>query len=463
VSIGRAVPKIRWAQTVDGAWIAYQDCGEGPVALVVITAWLSHLEIYWEQPRFVRFMRRMAERMRVLVFDKRGTGMSDRIIGAPDLETRMDDLRAVLDAAGVERAALFSWSVGAPQLGAMFAATYPERAVALFVDPWIVESWAPDAPYHEENDEEIVERDAARLMEIWGDDEHGLEWVKDVYGEEPGAAPFDDARFLAWNARFARFAATPGSARDYQLMWYRTGIRDVLPTIRVPAGIIVKADQEPHAETEEAAAFTARLIPGSRILTVPGVAHVPWIEDPGPIAREIERFLDSVREEEAELDRVLATVLFTDMVGSTNKAAELGDRRWKDLLKGHHSAVRAMIARYRGKEIDTAGDGFLVTFDGPARAVRCAQAICQAVKPLDLQVRAGCHTGEIELLGADVGGIAVHIGARIAALAQPSEVLVSSTVKDLVAGSGLVFSERGEHELRGVPGTWRLYAVEAQQ
>jgi pimeloyl-ACP methyl ester carboxylesterase len=210
-----AVPRTRWATTVDGAWIAYQDFGKGPVTLVVVAAWLSHLEVYWEQPRFVRFVRRLAETMRVLVFDKRGTGMSDRVIGAPDLETRMDDLRAVLDAAGVDRAALFSWSEGGPQLAAMFAATYPERTVALLVDPWLVESWAPDAPYHEENEEEILERDVARLMEIWGDEDHALEWVRDVYGDQPGMAPFEDARFLAWNARFARFAATPGSAREY--------------------------------------------------------------------------------------------------------------------------------------------------------------------------------------------------------------------------------------------------------
>jgi class 3 adenylate cyclase len=240
-------------------------------------------------------------------------------------------------------------------------------------------------------------------------------------------------------------------------MWFETDVREVLPTIHVPTLVLSKE----HAEDEHRAmnAYVAELIPGARCALVTGTAGVVWIEEPEAYVTAIERFLDSVQQEEAELDRMLATVLFTDIVGSTDKACELGDVRWRELLERHHATVRALLARYRGREVNTIGDGFLATFDGPARAVKCAQVICDAVKPLGLEVRAGCHTGEIELLGADVGGIAVHIGARVAALAGPSEVLVSATVKDLVAGSGLVFADRGEHELKGVPGSWRLYSV----
>jgi len=241
-------------------------------------------------------------------------------------------------------------------------------------------------------------------------------------------------------------------------MWFETDVRDVLPAVHVPTLVLSK----PHLDTEHQAlnAYMLDSIPGARLATVPGFATVVWVEEPEAYVAAIERFITSVEHEERQLDRMLATVLFTDIVGSTDKACELGDARWARLLGKHNATVRAFLARYRGLEVNTAGDGFLATFDGPARAVKCAQGICEAVKPLGLEVRAGCHTGEIELLGADVGGIAVHIGARVAALAGPSEVLVSSTVKDLVAGSGLAFVDRGEHELRGVPGSWRLYSAD---
>jgi class 3 adenylate cyclase len=251
----------------------------------------------------------------------------------------------------------------------------------------------------------------------------------------------------------------------FSRMWHMTDIRPVLPTIHVPTAVMCKTgaaelgSSDVSVSQRDWAEFNVGHIPGAQLVEVPGAAHVIWIEDPEPYVSAIERFLRSVMDEQVELDRMLATVLFTDIIGSTDRACELGDRRWSELLERHHQVVRAMLARYRGSEVGTAGDGFLATFDGPARAVRCAQAICEAVKPLGLEVRAGCHTGEIELLGADVGGVAVHIGARVAALAGPSEVLVSSTVKDLVAGSGLTFEDRGEHALKGVPEKWRLYAV----
>jgi class 3 adenylate cyclase len=450
-----SLPKTRWARTIDGAWIAYQDFGDGPITLVMILAWVSHLEVYWEQPRYARFMRRLSRSMRVLTFDKRGMGMSDRMTGVPDLETRVDDVRAVMDAAGVERAAMVSWANYGPELAVMFAATYPERTLALVLDGPVHIRKEPDYPWGITDIEQVEA--LTRLVEIWGDDEHSREFIPYAFGDAPGDAPIDDPEFLSWCSKFARFAATPGGYEAFERVWFETNVRHVLPALHVPTIVRYKTGWGPEDEAE--ARYAAGLVPGARVEAVEGVAGVPWIEEPEAYVCGIERFLESIRREEVELDRVLATVLFTDVVGSTEKAATAGDREWCELVDRHHTTVRAMLARYRGTEIKTMGDGFLATFDGPARAVKCAQGICEAVKPLGLEVRAGCHTGEIELTGADVGGIAVHIGARVGALAGPSEVLVSSTVKDLVAGSGLVFEDRGEHELKGVPEPWRLYAV----
>ena len=458
--MGVAIPKTRWATTVDGAWIAYQDFGEGSVTLVMILAWVSHLEVYWEQPRYERFMRRLARSMRVLTFDKRGMGMSDRITGVPSLDMRMDDVRAVMDAAGVERAALASWGNFGPELAVMFAATYPERTLALILDGPVHARKEPDYPWGITDDEQA--ESVARLVDTWGDDAHSRTFVREAFGVAPEDAPIDDPEFRHWCAKFARFAATPGGYETFERVWFETDVRPVLPAVHVPTTVHYKtswgAEHEVGKETE--ARYVAGLIPGARVHVLGGAAGIPWIEEPEEYVADIERFLESTRREEAELDRVLATVLFTDVVGSTGRAADAGDRAWCELVERHHATVRGMLARYRGTEIKTMGDGFLATFDGPARAVRCAQGICEAVRPLGLEVRAGCHTGEIELMGADVGGIAVHIGARVGALAKPNEVLVSSTVRDLVAGSGLCFADRGEHELKGVPGSWRLYAVE---
>jgi class 3 adenylate cyclase len=451
------IPKTRWARTVDGACIAYQDLGEGPITLVVIHGWVSHLEIYWEQPRFARFMRRLSRNMRVLHFDKRGVGMSDRLSSAPGLDIQMDDIRAVMDAAGIERGAVFGWGSAGPALAAVFAATYPERTLALCLDGLISQRRTADFPWgftEAEEDESL-----AQLVSAWGDDDRALEFVREGFGDRPEDAPVDDGTFLCWCARFARCAATPASYEAFDRMWYETDVRDVLPAVHVPTLVLSKPDLD--TEHQALNAYMLDRIPGARLATVPGFATVVWVEEPEAYVAAIESFITSVQHEEQQLDRMLATVLFTDVVGSTDKVCEMGDACWAKLLDQHNATVRAFLARYRGTEVKTMGDGFLATFDGPARAVKCAQAICAAVKPLGLEVRAGCHTGEIELLGADVGGIAVHIGARVGALAGPSEVLVSSTVKDLVAGSGLVFSDRGKHRLKGVPEPWQLYAAEA--
>jgi class 3 adenylate cyclase len=448
------VPKTRWAATIDGASIAYQDFGAGPVTLVCMMGGPTHLEIEWEYGGHVAFMRRLARNMRVLNFDKRGTGMSDRIGAVPDLETRMDDVRAVMDAAGVERAAILGMGTGGPQLGAAFAATHPDRALALFIRGWLYEKRTPENPMG------LTETEAEEWLEAvtahWGDEGYAREEALLLLTNQELAV---DTAFAVWTSRVDRFAATPTSFAAFYRMWFETDVRDLLPTIHVPTFVVTLRDA-PEAWHATARHYVS-LIPCAQLKEIAGEMVPLELDDPDPFVSMMEEAIASIRQEEAELERRLATVLFTDVVGSTSKAAELGDHRWAELLERHNLAVRAMLARYRGQEVSTAGDSFMATFDGPARAVRCARGICEAVKPLGLEVRAGCHTGEIELLGADVGGIAVHIGARVGALAGPSEVLVSSTVKDLVAGSGLVFEDRGEHELKGVPDPWHLYAVVA--
>ncbi len=436
------IPRTRWARTIDDAYVAYQDFGEGQVTLVVIHGWVTHLEVLWESPRAARFMRRLAERMRVLHFDKRGTGMSDGFARSPDLGARMDDVRAVMDTAGVDRAALFGWGDGGPPLAAFFAASHPERTIALCIDPHIHLRRTHDHPF-EFTDEEFEDW-LTRQTDSWGED-------VDLFGDAP-----DDA-FIRWQAKMSRFGATPGSMASLSRMWFETDVRDILPTIRVPTLVL---STEAGWAGAGPAAYVAERIPGARVATIAGIDPLT-VDDPEPFVSAIESFLVSVREEQAQLDRVLATVLFTDIVGSTEAIATLGDREWARLVERHHSVIRALLDRYHGAEMDTAGDGFFATFDGPGRAIRCALAIRDAVKSLGVEIRTGLHTGEVETIGAKVGGIAVSVGARICALARPSEVLVSGTVRDLVAGSSFSFTERGEQELRGVPGTWRLFAVTA--
>ena len=448
------IPQTHWATTIDGASIAYHDFGDGPSTLVFIFGWISHLEVDRELPAWDRLLRRYAKNLRVLVFDKRGVGMSDRLTIAPGLDVQMDDIRAVMDAAGVERAALNGESVYGPALAAFFAATHPDRTEALWLDGPI--HYAKDEDYPWAASDEDFERWSERFLPPWGTEEKADELALLMFGDYAESEPLrKDPAFPRWLAKWTRYAATPTSVDQLDRLWRDTDIRPVLPTICVPTTVVF-APQYTQDGTDQVEYIAAR-IPGCRRIELEAATN-------GPAAMEryvdaLEAFIASAREEEAALDRRLSTVLFTDIVASTDKASKLGDHQWKALLDRHHATIRSLLVRYRGTEVKTTGDGVLATFDGPARAVKCAQAICEAMKPLDLEVRAGLHTGEIELLGADVSGIAVHIGARVSALAGPSEVLVSSTVKDLVAGSGLVFEDRGERELKGMPDRWHLYRV----
>jgi len=450
------VPETRWARTIDGAYLAYEVFGEGSTDLLYVPGWHSHLEVYWEQPRYARFMRRLAKSFRVITFDKRGTGLSERGVGAPNFETMMDDVRAVLDAVGSARPVI--WGDGADGGGscAVFAASFPDRVLAFVW--WGVCARAvasDDYPWGQSRD--VVVADDAFIEQAWGDVEQAAE-VLDFVG---CSSLRDDPAARRWISKLYRYAGTPNGAAAFHDWFLGIDVRAVLPSIHVPALLAkgdsygVKADPGGHLR------YVASLIPGAKVADVPGNDFPAWLGDQEANLRPILAFIESVLQEEAELDRMLATILFTDIVGSTDRACAVGDAGWTDLLEKHNTTVRAFLARYRGVEVKTTGDGFLATFDGPARAVKCAQAICEAVGPLGIEVRAGCHTGEIELLGGDVGGVAVHIGARVGALAGPSEVLVTSTVKDLVAGSGLGFEDWGEHHLKGIPDTWHLYALAA--
>jgi len=434
--------EIEYARSGD-VNIAYQVVGGGPRDLVLVPGFVSHLEEDWTEPGSARFLDRLASFSRLIRFDKRGTGLSDRPGGLPDLETRMDDVRAVLDAVGSERAALFGYSEGGP-MSVLFAATYPDRTSALVLYGTYAKRRDPDDDYPWAPTRENRLETAKEIEESWG-----------VDADLGTMAPNADPAFRQWFARRARASASPAAARDLVLMNAQIDVRAVLPAIQVPT-LVLHRTGDRDSRPEEGR-YIAGHIPGARFVELEGHAHVPMI-DPDQIVDEIEEFLTGVRRA-PEPDRVLATVLFTDIVGSTEKAAALGDHAWLELRETHHAVVRRELGRFRGREIDTAGDGFLATFDGPARAVRCAAAVTDAVRDLGLEVRAGVHTGEIELVGDKVGGIAVHIGARVAARAEPGEVLVSSTVKDLVAGSGIAFAERGRAELKGLPGDWALFAV----
>lgn len=425
--------------------IAYRVVGDGPIDLVYVEGSVTHLEVFWELPQFRRYCERLAEFTRLILFDKRGMGMSDRVPGATTLEERMDDIRAIMDAIGSERAAVMGESEGGP-LAMLFAAAHPERTVALILQGAEVRERADaEWPWGESTSEEF-ERGMAELPTRWG---NGLSI--DVIA--PSVAGQEWAR--AWRGRVQTHACTPAAAEAFMRMAFDIDVRHVAPTINVPTLVIHAVEDEVcHVEN---ARFLAREIPGARYVELPGAEHVPWF-DPERTVAEIREFLTGTREA-ATPDRVLATVLFTDVVGSTQRAAELGDRRWRDLLEQHHAAVRRELERFDGREQDTAGDGFFATFDGPARAIRCARAIVDAVRPLDLHVRAGLHTGEVELADGKAAGIAVNIGARVSAQAEAGEVLVSGTVKDLVAGSGLEFEDRGVKPLKGIPGEWRLFSV----
>jgi class 3 adenylate cyclase/pimeloyl-ACP methyl ester carboxylesterase len=434
----------RYARTLDGAHIAYQVVGDGPVDLIYMSPWFSHLEEQWSFPPNARFLERLASFSRLILFDRRGSGMSDPLSPdrPADLETRMDDARAVMDAAGSDRGVVY----GASESGAMaalFAATHPDRTSSLVIHGSTARAaWAPDYPWGEtkEAHEEIV----SLIQRAWGTEEFFREYFPRIR----------DAEVLGWMAHHARMAMSPGAAAVYERISWEVDVRPALPSIHVPTLILHRIDDAPDQNR-----YMAEHITGAEFVQLPGDEHVPFLGDQDSVTKEIERFVRSVQDEEAELDRVLATVVFTDIVNSTEVMADRGDRGWKQLVEEHHAAVRNLIARHRGREVDTAGDGFFAAFDGPARAVRCAQQIVEAVRLKGLQVRVGVHTGEVREIAGKIGGMGVVIGARVGAAAGPGEVLVSSTVKDLVAGSGLEFEMRGERALKGVPGTWRLYAV----
>ncbi|MDP9299694.1 MAG: adenylate/guanylate cyclase domain-containing protein [Actinomycetota bacterium] len=450
------VPQTSYAITSDGVHIAYQVSGGGPIDLLWSEGWLSHVEILWEYPPYARWMEMLGRSFRVIHFDKRGIGLSDRT-ASPNLETRMEDVRAVLDAAESERAILLGEGPDGGGLSAIYAATFPERAYALVLWHFRARAaWAPDYPWGQKP-ESAGRYTIEDLSMGWGREDTIVEYSKAMGAR----TPLDDPAFAPWAAKWTRHAAAPGDLVEQARIWYETDLRGVLPAIHVPALLLYRRD---YAGTSaEEMEYLRGLIPAARIESVGGIDEQPYFGDPSDVVEPVARLADAIRSEEAQFDRVLATVMFTDIVGSTETASRLGDRGWTEIVERHHAAVRSLLARYRGSEVDTAGDGFFATFDGPARAVRCAQAIIEAVQRHGVEVRAGIHTGEVEMINGKVGGIAVHIGARVAARAGASQVLVSQTVKDLVAGSGLSFEDAGEHELKGVPDRWHLYGVASER
>lgn len=441
------MPETRYAKTADGVHIAYQVVGSGPIDLIFANSWCSHVEVSWSRPSVMRFYEDISSFCRLILFDKRGTGLSDPVSGVPTMEDRLDDMRAVLDANGSERAALLGTSEGACAC-IMFAATYPERATQMVLfSPFIVGLADEECPWAWTADFWNLLRDAMETS--WGTpDGSGVEF----------AAPSlsSDERAREWYAHYWRSAASPSAAVALLEVNTRIDIRPVLPAVRVPT-LVLHRTEETWININYGR-YTAAKIPGAKLVELPGTDHYPWEENSEVVVGEIEEFLTGARTHRGH-DRVLATVLFTDIVDSTQEAIAAGDRRWRELLDAHDDMVRRQLERFGGHEVKSTGDGFLATFDGPARGIRCAHAINAGARRLGIRVRAGLHTGELERRGSDVGGIAVHIGSRVAARAQPDEVLVSSTVKDLVAGSGIEFDERGEHPLKGVPEKWRLFAA----
>jgi class 3 adenylate cyclase/pimeloyl-ACP methyl ester carboxylesterase len=446
-------PQTRYTRSGD-VHIAYQVLGEGPLDLVYIPALLQHVELAWETTHQPKFLRRLGSLGRLIRFDKRGTGMSDRDLGFPTLETRMDDIRAVMDAVDSEEAVLIGHYDGGA-LGALFAATYPERTAGLVLFhalPRFVRS--PELPWLETRAQ--YERRGEEIVRHWGDREWFAEkWMAAMV---PSATPEE----LSGLARYYYLSASPGAIGAFWRMNADLDVCGVLPLIRVPTLVMTRT----HVRRADirTARYLAEHIPGARLVEMPGSDHTLFFGDFDSVFAELEAFLADVSrgregEREPEPERVLATVLFTDLADATARATELGDRAWRELLQKHHETVRSQLGQFRGREMDTAGDGFFATFDGPARAIHSACAIRESLRELGLEVRSGLHTGECELIDGKVGGIAVHIGARIASLAQPGEVLVSSTVKDLVAGSGIEFVDRGEHRLKGISEPWHLFTV----
>jgi class 3 adenylate cyclase len=445
--MGMGMPETRYARSGDVS-IAYQVLGEGPFDVVVAPDFVSHVEVLWEVPGWAAFLRGVADRARVLVFDKRGTGMSDRVAGAPTLEERSDDIRAVMDAAGSDRAALIGFGEGVP-MSAVFAATHPGRVSALVLSGGFARTlWAPDYPFGD------TEREFRKEQEEF------LEAFMTPGGLEAllrHGYPSAGEEVRAWTRVF-RYGSSPATFEALVRMNMGIDVREVLPAVSAPT-LVIQQRGDPFLRVEHGP-YLAQHIPGAAYveldfgMNIPTAARVPEL-----LAHVVPFLQEAVTREAPEPDKVLATILFSDIVGSTARAAELGDTRWRELLAAHHGRVRAQLARFRGVELDTAGDGFFARFDGPARGIRCALAIRDAVREIGIDVRLGLHAGECEVLDNKVAGIAVAIGARVSARAAAGEVLVSQTVKDLVAGSGIGFDDRGLAELKGVPGQWRLYSV----
>jgi pimeloyl-ACP methyl ester carboxylesterase len=445
------VPEVRYARTADGVHIAFQVAGEGPMDLVVIASGLGLGKIW--SARQATFPGRYLRFSRLILLDRRGTGLSDHIVDREQqltLEAQMEDVRAVMDAAGSERAVLVGFETGFA-VAAMFAATFPERTAGLVAYAARArELWAPDYPFGKS--EQDFDAELADIEEAWGTRKLAAEWVSVL---NPDAS--EDQREIDDFVDWMQSIGGPGDAIRWWTVDRDLDLRDVLPSIRVPTLVLQRQDD--REMSVEHGRYLAGHIPGAELREMPGSVHL-WSSSED-LPREIERFLATLHAEQVQFDRYLATVLFTDIVGSTEVAAARGDAGWRDLVERHHHIVRGALARYRGTEMDTAGDGFFATFDGPARAVTCALAIAKSVSDLSVEIRAGVHTGEMQMIDGKAGGIAVTIGSRIMSTAGASQVMVSQTVKDLVAGSGLTFEDAGEHELKGVPERWRLFRVVA--
>jgi class 3 adenylate cyclase/pimeloyl-ACP methyl ester carboxylesterase len=437
-------PRISYAES-RGLKVAYAIVGDAPLDLIFVPGFVSHVEASLEFPPIRRAIERMTRFARVIGFDKPGTGLSDPVEGVPTLEERMEDLTAVLDAAGVKRAALFGASEGAP-MSALFAATHVDRVIALVMyGSYAKGSWAEDYPWGPKPEQTAA--GAELIDEGWGQG-FSLELFAPSFAEDP--------ELIHWWARYERQAASPAMAKAISRLATEVDIREILPAIRVPTLVVHRRGD--IAVPVEGARYIAERIPGARLVELDGCDHFPYAGDVDSLIDEVESFLTGARPVRP-VDRRLLSVLFTDIVGSTARAAELGDRRWRGLLERHDELARTAIERQGGRAVKATGDGFLATFEGPARAIQCARALHSATEALGIELRAGIHTGECEVIGDDIGGVCVHLAARVCGLAGPGEVLVSRTVKDLVVGSGLEFSQNGVHELKGIPGEWELYSV----
>lgn len=443
-------PPTQYARSGDLS-VAYKVVGDGPIDLVLIPGFISHVEMIWEVPSFQHIIERVASFARVIMFDRRGTGLSDPVVGVPTLEERIDDARAVMDAAGSERAALFGVSEGV-SMGILFAATHPEMVTELVLYGGMPRStWAPDYPWATPRDALLESSEAMAPYLFEG---AAIEIMAPSLADDPHAR--------ALFAKLQRYSASPAMLQQNYLMFLDIDVRSILPTIDVPTLVLHRRGD--HAVNWRGAAWMAQQIRGARYVELPGIDHALFAGDPDPLIDEMEEFLTGTRRSR-DVDRILATVMFTDIVDSTKRATAMGDRAWRELLEAQNGVLRQQLTRFRGNEVKMLGDGMLATFDGPARAIRCAQAAVEAVRGLGMDIRVGLHTGEVELVegpggATDVAGIAVHIAARVGALAATGEVLTSGTVKDLVAGSGIAFADRGEHTLKGIPDQWRLYAVQ---